>query len=382
MLLALGGERLLGALVQKRAEATMRYAVTGAVALVLGAVVFSASAWSRRQTFWPSDLRPKANRYYALGEWLRHNAPPGASLATLEIGMLGYWSGLRIHDLCGLVTAGVAEHVPGGDHVRFVLTTMHSTFVLAHVPHGGMEAGLPELVQEGYRLVRSIDDCRLYQRLPPADASIRALVESLAKEPPGVVAIADPWPSLDRPAWAAELAKIGWRLLVDRGEPDVVAFLQSDDRWRIVPASGLQPVVLEAEGLAAFQPFDAVRVRVGAGANGEPGIVATGPLACLVGDVALPGPIVAVTVHGRIFGDEPVPPGSTARLVCSTGSRPTADPEYALDVPLIAPEGAFVVEFVLPVALVPADETLRQVFVAPVVGARAFQIDRIEFSRH
>ncbi|MFO1029900.1 MAG: hypothetical protein U1F60_02370 [Planctomycetota bacterium] len=383
MLLALGGERLLGVVVRGRAtEASLRCAACLAGALVLGAVVSTAPAWARRQTFWPNDLRPKADRYYALAEWLRHNAPPGASLATLEIGMLGYWSGLRIHDLCGLVTAGVAEHVPTGDHVHFVLTTMQSTFVLEHVPHGGMEAGMPELVRDHYRLVRSIDDCRLHQRLPPAAASRRALVEALAKEPPGVVAIADPWPSLDRAAWGAELAQAGWRLRADRGAADFVAFLQADDRWRVEPAQRLQPVVLEAERLASFQPFDAVPVRVGEGAGGDVGFVATGPLGCLVGDVVLAGPVVAITVRGRVFGDEAAPEGRTARLVCTTASRPTADPANAQDSLLAVRGDTFEVEFVLPGALVPADETLQRIFLAPVVGARPFRIDRIEFSRY
>ena len=51
----------------------------------------------------------------ALALWLRDNAPPGAVVATHDIGALGYFSGRRVVDMAGLATpelATAARDVP------------------------------------------------------------------------------------------------------------------------------------------------------------------------------------------------------------------------------------------------------------------------------
>jgi arabinofuranosyltransferase len=50
--------------------------------------------------------------HISLGCWLKANSPPGATVAVGDIGAIGYFSGLRVLDLDGLVDTHIA-HLPG-----------------------------------------------------------------------------------------------------------------------------------------------------------------------------------------------------------------------------------------------------------------------------
>lgn len=57
----------------------------------------------------------KALVYPETGRWIAQNTNPSASLATIDIGHLGYWSGRQIIDIVGLAQPDVAPHIAKGD---------------------------------------------------------------------------------------------------------------------------------------------------------------------------------------------------------------------------------------------------------------------------
>jgi hypothetical protein len=57
----------------------------------------------------------KAQVYPDTGRWIAQNTNALATLATIDIGHLGYWSGRRIIDIVGLAQPDVAPHIAAGD---------------------------------------------------------------------------------------------------------------------------------------------------------------------------------------------------------------------------------------------------------------------------
>lgn len=62
----------------------------------------------------------KARAYPVVGRWLKDNTDPAVSLATIDIGHLGYYSQRRIVDMAGLVQPDVSTHIAQGDFVYAV----------------------------------------------------------------------------------------------------------------------------------------------------------------------------------------------------------------------------------------------------------------------
>ncbi|MFN8457594.1 MAG: hypothetical protein U0401_23545 [Anaerolineae bacterium] len=57
----------------------------------------------------------KAQVYPDTARWIAHHTNAAASLATIDIGHLGYWSQRRIIDIVGLAQPDVAPHIAQGD---------------------------------------------------------------------------------------------------------------------------------------------------------------------------------------------------------------------------------------------------------------------------
>lgn len=116
--------------------------------------------------------------YARAGEWLRRNAPPRSNLAAAEIGAVGYYSGMKIIDLAGLVTPDVAEDLASGDRTAW-LYRYHPDFVLLQ----GLwifEDPVEELsyFARGYEKIRSWPrgdglDVRLFRRMHPYEPSVK-----------------------------------------------------------------------------------------------------------------------------------------------------------------------------------------------------------------
>lgn len=68
----------------------------------------------------PTGLSAPRNAYETVGLWLEHHTPPGASVASDEIGLIGYYSHRPIVDYLGLLSATEARAVARGDLVSWV----------------------------------------------------------------------------------------------------------------------------------------------------------------------------------------------------------------------------------------------------------------------
>ncbi len=129
LLLALGaglscdiGARLLGAAANRwwPAASARRPAATVAAAVIAAIVAFvsvrplTAIAFDTRAWF-PG---PGERAYIAIGEWLAARTPADASVAYIEIGLVGYHARRRMVDPFGLVTAGAADAVARRDFLH------------------------------------------------------------------------------------------------------------------------------------------------------------------------------------------------------------------------------------------------------------------------
>ncbi|MEM6793436.1 MAG: hypothetical protein AAF725_05610 [Acidobacteriota bacterium] len=96
-----------------------------------------------------------ASPYRPIGEWLEERAAPDASLAVAEIGTVGWYSGLRVIDILGLVTPENSRFV-GERRFGAWLEVYEPDYVLVHDPPWPVEGGVIEAAQEG-RFARQTD---------------------------------------------------------------------------------------------------------------------------------------------------------------------------------------------------------------------------------
>jgi hypothetical protein len=96
------------------AGVSRRTLIDGATVLLAAALVVAPTL--RYSLSRPSEFPNAPERAYTrLGQWFAANAPAGASIGYLEIGILGYYSQRPIIDPLGLVNSGVAPHVAQRD---------------------------------------------------------------------------------------------------------------------------------------------------------------------------------------------------------------------------------------------------------------------------
>lgn len=376
----LGAERLLEALWRGRGAWPFRV-VTVAVAAALLAIGVSCWRGQKRDGLWPTQLEPVQNRYLHLGRWLHREAPAGASLGSLEIGMLGFYSQLPMVDFCGLVTPDVAWRMRSRTHVRYAIDTLRPELVLGHSDDGAMEEGLRERVAQQYRLVRQLDDCRVYRRLPDDRAAwVEALVRALPSAT-GVLQIEAPWPAFDAAEFGARLAAAGWRLAGADEPPTHVAAAGLDDAWSVVAAAALAPVVFDAAALAGWQAGNVVgSQRVDGGVE----YTAASPLPFVGARIDVSGPVVAVRARCRVrpLVGAALPAGRQALLywTSSTYAQPRAGEGVRAPVPVGS--GEFEVEFRLPAQRFVRGEVLQRLYLSPADAICAFTVLRVEVLRH
>lgn len=58
----------------------------------------------------------QALSYIPLAQWIRNNTTPADTIASMEIGYLGYYTDNRVIDLAGLVTPDAVPHIAQGDY--------------------------------------------------------------------------------------------------------------------------------------------------------------------------------------------------------------------------------------------------------------------------
>jgi hypothetical protein len=87
------------------------------VALALSFVAVQISLWTKgRATYRGQVVDARYVIYWEAAEWLKRHAEDGQTLATPEIGVLGYYTDMRIIDLYGLVTPSLTPWA--GEDIR------------------------------------------------------------------------------------------------------------------------------------------------------------------------------------------------------------------------------------------------------------------------
>jgi hypothetical protein len=84
-------------------------AMAGAMAAVLAFLVANPERGGLLYLRDHGDTRQAI--YRATGEWLRANTPPGASVGTLEVGMIGYYAQRSMVDFAGLLQPAIAQQL-------------------------------------------------------------------------------------------------------------------------------------------------------------------------------------------------------------------------------------------------------------------------------
>ncbi|MCX6037342.1 MAG: hypothetical protein NTW99_05555, partial [Chloroflexi bacterium] len=110
--------------------------------------------WQLRQ---PPDNRLVI--YPVVGKWLRDHTPPDASVGTLEVGMIGYYSQRRMIDFAGLIQPEVSNqlttHTTYEDAALWAVEHYHPDYLVLH------ENNFPRLEQEYV-----VQHCKAIQHFP------------------------------------------------------------------------------------------------------------------------------------------------------------------------------------------------------------------------
>jgi hypothetical protein len=125
---------------------------TGATAAVgIGSLIVVGRSSDLRlfQPLGPPDPRMA---YVKIGRYLKDNVPRSASVAAMEIGIIGYYSGSKIVDFAGLVSPDVMPAIASGRR-RYVLDTFHPDYVVARYP-------IPQLLEGGLTESELVADYR------------------------------------------------------------------------------------------------------------------------------------------------------------------------------------------------------------------------------
>ena len=157
-----------------------RLAAAAVAAALLAPVAPAAvvAAWQHAATPFPAV---RYHLYHRTAEWIRERTPPDARLATVEVGVLGYYAERPLVDLLGLVTPRSIERIAerdlagaflAGDPDLFVVYDPMRGFQASIVHAPWFTAGFREAAR--FRNPQSGELLRLYTRspgveLPPAD---------------------------------------------------------------------------------------------------------------------------------------------------------------------------------------------------------------------
>lgn len=134
------------------------------------------------------DLSPSSNRYYHIGRWLDEHAPREARVASVEIGIIGFYSRRYMVDLCGLVTPGISKYLKTGRHVTFALERYVPDYIVVREPLTGHEGGVENQLKWNYRRAYVRGDTAVYERIRWTEQDLaRLFLQRCASESPGAV---------------------------------------------------------------------------------------------------------------------------------------------------------------------------------------------------
>ncbi len=115
----------------------------GAMLAVSGLALFMAS---RLISF--NEILPQQN-YVATGNWLKENTLPEASVAMVEIGLVGWYSERYIIDILGLVNPHNADYVAQREFSSWLMH-YQPDYLLRHEPVWPHESSIPPLESAGF----------------------------------------------------------------------------------------------------------------------------------------------------------------------------------------------------------------------------------------
>ena len=127
--------------------------ITVAILFLLVAVQ-AINLWQLRQ-------RPD-NRlviYEVVGEWLRDHTPPDASIGTLEVGIIGYYSQRRMIDFSGLIQPQVSNQLTANTTYEDAAIWAVEHYRPAYLV---LQKNLFPRLEQGY----GTQHCRVIQRFP------------------------------------------------------------------------------------------------------------------------------------------------------------------------------------------------------------------------
>jgi hypothetical protein len=123
---------------------------------------------SNFQLFSPVGPPNQDMAYVKIARYMKDHVPRAASVAAMEIGIIGYYSGSKIVDFAGLVSKGVMPAVAAGDR-RYVLEAFRPDYVVARCPVPlTLEGGLTESeIDASYQSLFAADGVCVARALRP-----------------------------------------------------------------------------------------------------------------------------------------------------------------------------------------------------------------------
>jgi arabinofuranosyltransferase len=116
--------------------------------LLIGLAGMVGQGWSHTV-----KLRGNAGHgaYTAIGEWIKANTPADTTVASVEIGHIGWYSERHIIDILGLTNAFNADFIGQGDALSW-LTRYQPDYILRHEPRWDLELATDLMESKGYYL--------------------------------------------------------------------------------------------------------------------------------------------------------------------------------------------------------------------------------------
>ncbi|VAW31813.1 hypothetical protein MNBD_CHLOROFLEXI01-4384 [hydrothermal vent metagenome] len=120
---------------------------------------FAMETWHTNSKQWARA------EYFQVGQWLAAHAAPDASIASIEIGVIGYESNRPILDTMGLVSPDMTLHQVGWVETLVYALNAHSPDYLISLPDTAWDFLRPQWwFQAAYEPVVTFDSATIYQR--------------------------------------------------------------------------------------------------------------------------------------------------------------------------------------------------------------------------
>jgi hypothetical protein len=121
--------------------------------------------------------RPVA--YISAGQWLASNTAEDASVATIEIGLIGYHSQRPIVDTMGLVSADMTEHQVGWVQTLVYAINAYQPEYALTLPNTGWDAVVHQWwFRDVYQEIAQFDKVTIYERQEPDHKPVKVPAEA------------------------------------------------------------------------------------------------------------------------------------------------------------------------------------------------------------